>query len=740
MSDTEFHGLVGRTVAESTPWWPARENQHQAPNIVLVVLDDTGWSDFGCFGSEISTPHMDQLATGGVRFNNFHVTPLCSPTRASLLTGCNHHRVGMRFLADADTGFPNSRGYVRHNVPMLAETLRTAGYGTYLLGKWHLTPLHEITPAGPTHNWPLARGYDRFYGFLDGCTDQISPELYEDNHQVEPPERADYHLTEDLADRAQRYLRDHMTFRPDAPFFLHFATGATHAPLQTPRQYIDRYIDVFRKGWDQTRTDRLTRQIDLGIVPEGTTLTERNPDVAAWDALSDDERDLFAHLQATFAGFLEHTDAQIGRVLHELDRLGVRDNTIVLVLSDNGASREGGPTGDVDANAPYSQLVRGPSEQLAHLSHLGGVMGPAHYPEGWAMAGNTPFRRYKQYTDLGGVRSPLIVSWPGHTESPGRVDDTFAHAVDITPTLLELAGLPPVDDADGTSLAAAIHSPTATTGRRRQGFEMLGHRAIWADGWAAVTEHVPGQDYDEDQWRLYDTRADFSHTTDLAETYPDKLRELTEQWWDGARRNDVMPLDDRRLVDLLYARAPQGLLSRDTITVRPDQGHVPFASAVTGTNRAMVVHAALTDYLAGTDGAVLASGNARSGYTLYVLDGRLRFEHHFLGERTVLRAPQPLPDGTEHVGFVLGRHERSTGAAAAAVMVDGQAVARSVVPRTSGHLSFYGLDVGRDPVSAVSAHYQPPFHFPSTMLSHVTIQFREATDLTDLAGVRLATE
>ncbi len=734
----EFNGVIATTAAESTPWWPeAPESLKKAPNVVIVMFDDTGWSDFGCFGSEIATPTINALAHNGIRFSNFHVLPLCSPTRAAMLTGQNPHRVGMRFLADADTGFPNARGYIRPDLPTLPERLRAAGYGTYLLGKWHLTPLHEITPAGPVHNWPLAKGFEKYYGFLDGCTDQYSPELYSDNTQVEPPASENYHLTEDLADHAIRFLRDHVTFRPAAPFFLQFALGATHAPFQAPREYIDKYVDVFRKGWDATRTDRLARQIELGVVPEGTELAESNPTVAPWDSLDAETQELYAHLQAAFAGFLEHADAQLGRVLAELDSLGVSDNTIVVVMSDNGASREGA-AGDIDTNAPYSRVTRPASEQLAHLDRLGGIQGGAHYPEGWAMAGNTPFRRYKQFVDLGGIRSPLVVSWPAGMAEPDRVSRAFGHIVDIAPTILDLAGLPPLDDPDGASLAPALVSAEPYSGRTHQGYEMLGHRALMHDGWFAVTEHEKGTAYDEDTWRLYDIEKDFSHAHDRAADHPEKLAELVELWWEGAKRNSVMPLDDRTLYELLYFRNPDGLLAQPSFTLRPGQGHVPFSSAVCGSNRSMVVRADLLSYESGAGGALVASGNECSGYVLYVIDGRLAFEHHFLDHRVVVTAPEPLPAGSQAVGFALRVADDQS--AHVWLLQGDSVVAEGSIPRTSGHLSFYGLDVGHDPVSPVSEAYESPYEFPAGMLDKVTLHFTEPADMADISAVRAVSE
>lgn len=439
--ETNFGGHLGKTVEESEAWWPPRmHTPGRTTNVLQVIFDDTGWSDFGCFGSDIETPFIDGLAAGGLRYTNFHVTPLCSPTRASLLTGRNHHRVGMRFLADIDTGFPNSRGRVDPQLPMVPAQLQQSGYGTYLIGKWHLAPQHEITPAGPFRHWPLARGFDRFFGFLDGCTDQFSPELFEDNHFCRHGMKAD-HLNTELADRAMQMLADHALYRPHDPFYLTMAPGATHAPLQAPRALIDKYVPIFESGWDVARERRLARQIAEGLVPAGTMLTPRNPGVRAWDALSADEKRLYVRQQAAFAAFLEHTDREIGRILDHLEKLGMREDTLVLVMADNGASREGGINGAVDINGPYSGRPETLEAQLARIEDIGGPDGPAHYPEGWAMAGNTPFRRYKQSVDLGGVRSPLVVNWPRGIFDLGGVRAQFAHAIDIAATVMDVAGV-----------------------------------------------------------------------------------------------------------------------------------------------------------------------------------------------------------------------------------------------------------------------------------------------------------
>ncbi len=702
MSDSlPFHGEVRTTASESVPWWePAPEKR---PNIILVVFDDTGWSDFGCFGSEIATPTIDALAAEGLRFNSFHVTPLCSPTRAALLSGQNHHSIGMRFLADTDTGFPNSRGSIREDVPLLPQILGGHGYASYLVGKWHLAPLHEVTPAGPYRNWPLSRGFDRFYGFLDGCTDQYEPELYEDNHAIEAPRHPSYHLSEDLADHAIAMVQDHVSFRPDAPFFLQFAPGATHAPFQAPAEYIEKYISVFTKGWDETRIDRLRRQIELGLLPAGTDLAERPAEVSAWAQLDDDAKTLYAHLQAAFAGFLEHADAQLGRLVESLTDLGVRDDTIIVVLSDNGASREGGPHGDVNTNAPYNGVFREPTEQLHAISRIGELTTGAHYPEGWAMAGNTPFRYYKQFVDLGGVRSPLILSWPGGSTRQGDVVGSFVHAIDIAPTLLELVGIESHQGMHGESSVPDFETADPNGGRRTQYWETLGHRAIWHDGWKAVSAHVPGAPYSEDRWRLYNTTQDFSEVHDLAEAEPLRLRELQQLWWDEACGYDVFPLDDRPLQHLIAARGPVGLFAQERMVLRPGQSHIPFASAVTGSNRHMriIVHLAHTNV---TDGTLLSSGNAQGGYIFYLLDGRVYFEHQLIDERIEMSG--------EFRGACLIELElkpNGLGGAEARISADGVLVASGEIPLVGSHLSFWGMDVGHIGGSTFSERIDGPF-------------------------------
>jgi len=733
---TTFPGKIGRTVAESIPWWPKHPDDIP-PNIVTILFDDTGWADFGCYGSEIKTPNIDALAARGVRFNSFHVTPLCTPTRASILTGRNHHHVGVRCLADTDTGFPNGRGVVRSDVPLLPELLRKQGFGTYLVGKWHLAPAHEITPAGPYGNWPVARGFDRFYGFLGGCTDQYHPELIQDNHSIDPPGTDEYHLSEDLADRAIVYLRDHLAFRRTSPFYLNFSFGATHAPIQVAKRYVDPYVPVFEKGWDKTREDRLERQKAMGLVPQDTDLVPRNPEVPAWDSLDPDAQRLYTRLQAAYAGFLEHSDEQIGRLVAELKRLNLFDNTIILVMSDNGASREGGAHGAVDVNAPYSGQAEGVAQQIDRMDDVGGLNGPAHYPEGWAMAGNTPFRRYKQFVELGGIRSPLVVSWPlGLEKSGGEIREQFLHAVDIAPTILDIVGERDATVFDGSSFRNALNEAGTPASRNTQYWEMFGRRAIYHDGWRAVSEHEKGDDYAADIWRLYDTRRDFSECHDLALQHPEKLEELKDLWWREAMANDVLPLDDRTIVDIIVFRQPNGLMAEPVLTYYAKQGHVPQTSMVVASERSMEIRAHLQPGHSDADGVLLSAGDDLGGYVLYLKDGILNFEH--IWKKRVTHISGKLPKGTTECGLrweVMGDNS-----AKATLFVGTTDLASGTAERTANHLSFWGIDVGRDAGRPVSASYAAPNPFPENGLDRIVMTFLEPLDHKAAAATQAVTE
>ncbi|MFK8022865.1 MAG: arylsulfatase, partial [Ilumatobacter sp.] len=544
---------IGTTVADSTPWWPSasrRGERHR--NVLIVLLDDVGFGDFGCYGSSIATPTIDRLASEGVRMTGFHTTAMCSTTRASMLTGRNHHAVGMGCLANFDSGFPGYRGKISATAPTLAERLRPHGYRNYMIGKWHATRTTETGPTGPFDGWPLGRGFDRYYGFLDAETDQYSPELVRDNTHVTAAgdHSTGYHLTEDLADEAIRNISDHHATTPNAPWFLLFAPGACHAPHQAPRELVDQYTPTFEHGWDVEREQRLARQIELGVVPPGTELPPRNIGVRAWADHSADEHRLFARLAGAYAAMLDHTDQQLSRLVAAVEATAGLDDTIVMVLSDNGASQEGGPLGFVNAMAPFNMVAEPIEQKIARLDDIGGPDTHSNFPHGWAMAANTPLRMYKQNTHGGGVRDPLVIRTADTaSKAAGGLRHPFCHASDLAPTVLDLLEID-VDDSlgdamTGVSFAAALAQDDAETGKHTQHFEMFGHRGIWHDGWKAVAWHRAGSPFDDDRWELFHLDTDFNEHHDLAEEQPERLAAMVERWWEEARANQVLPLDDR---------------------------------------------------------------------------------------------------------------------------------------------------------------------------------------------------
>jgi len=504
---TTFSGVIGRTIGESTPAWEAPVRAKEgAPNVLFIVLDDTGFGQLGCYGSPINTPNIDRLAANGLRYRNMHTTALCSPTRSCILTGRNHHSNGMASITEAATGFPGYNGTIPFENGFLPEMLLEHGYNNYAVGKWHLTPAQETSAAGPFTRWPLGRGFERYYGFLGGDTHQYYPELTYDNHAVHPPKTPEegYHLTEDLADKAIEFIADTKQVAPDKPFFLYFATGAMHAPHHVPTEWSDKYKGMFDDGWEAYRQKTLQRQIELGIVPADTQLSRHDPDVAPWDSLSDDEKRLYARMMEVFAGFLEHTDHHIGRLLDFLDSIGELDNTLIMLISDNGASSEGGPTGSVNENKFFNRIPESLEDNLAAIDDLGGPKYFNHYAWGWTWAGNTPFRRWKRETYRGGVSDPFIVHWPAGIAAKGEIRTQYAHAIDMVPTVLECLDIDPPTQIrgitqspiEGVSLAHTFDDGAAPSKHHTQYFEMFAHRSLYHDGWRAVCP-VPGPSFSE---------------------------------------------------------------------------------------------------------------------------------------------------------------------------------------------------------------------------------------------------
>ncbi len=722
-----FKGKIGRTVADSVPWWPDVETPAEGtPNIVVILLDDTGIAHLGCFGSPIATPNFDRLAAAGLRFANFHTTALCSPSRACLLTGRNHHAVGMRAISNFDTGYPNMRGQVTPSAATLAEMLGPRGWSTFCVGKWHLAPPHEASAAGPFHNWPLQKGFDRFYGFMMGETDHFHPDLFADNHPVEPPRRPEegYHLSEDLVEQAISMVRNQKSLVPEKPFFLYLPFGATHAPHQAPDAYLKKYRGVFDEGWDVWRARVHRRQIELGIIPEGTELAPRNPGVKPWDTLTEIEQRFACRLQEAFAAFLEHTDAQVGRLLDALEQLDLAKDTLTFALSDNGASQEGNDTGVFDEFRYFNGLAEDMSSVAERIDDIGTRRSHSNYPWGWAQVGNTPAKRYKQNTHGGGVRDPLIVSWPrGFDQSvSGQIRHQFHHITDIVPTILDLCGyeaptsVKGIDQRpiDGTSMAYAF-APAAKdviqvpSRKSHQYFEMLGHRGIWSAGWKAVTFHLPGTSLDDDEWELYHLAADYSECHNLATTEPEKLTELIDLFWSEAEKHGVLPIDPGDWRKMFAVKpVPGAPRNRSRFLYHPPIHRVEIDAAPPWGACSWRTRAHIDRGREGAEGVLLAVGSVNNGFVIYIQDGHLIYDHNYFTKHTILRSPDPLPAGKLIVG--LDQQRVADGPAASRMWVGEQMVAEGWIAKQSVMISSIGMTIGSNP-TGISEAFKPPFAF-----------------------------
>ena len=735
MEPGEFEGTIRDDFDGSVPWWPERRRPAPgSPNVVLVVLDDVGFAQLGCFGSDIRTPVLDRLAGAGLQFTNFHTTALCSPTRSCLLTGRNHHSNGMGRVVELATGFPGYDATIARANGFLSQILVDRGYATWAVGKWHLAPEHECHLAAPRHNWPLGRGFERFYGFLEGETHQFVPALVSDNHQVLPPGTYEdgYHLTEDLVDTAIGYVSDLRAVDCDKPFFLYLCPGACHSPHQAPRSWIDRYAGRFDRGWDAWRETAFARQLAEGILPGGTELSARPDWVPAWDSLSDDTRRLYARYMEAFAGFLSHTDDQLGRLVDFLDRTGDLDNTILLVLSDNGASSEGGPTGSVNDIRPWNMAPRSVEEALSRIDEIGGPLCHNNYPWGWTVAGNTPFRRWKREVHEGGVADPLIVHWPAGTRGEDRNRNQYVHAIDVFPTVLELLGIDAPDTlagvaqapVHGTSFAEVLADPDAPDRHLVQYYEMFGCRALYLDGWKAVTYH-PVQDtsvaFVDDEWELYHVSVDPSECHDLAVAEPERLAGMVGRWWDEARTYGVLPLDNRPFSDLVFDR-PRPVPERSRYVYYPGAAAVPEMVAVNVRNRSHRIAATvdIPDPAVGgapAEGVLVALGSGLGGWTFYLADGRPAYVHNFVSlEEHHIEADEPLPPGRHEVAFRFERTGEHRGVGH--LEVDGVEVARGEIPRftlTKFSVTGAGLTCGYSDGLPVTRRYEAPFRCTGTI-------------------------
>ncbi|WP_027368993.1 arylsulfatase [Desulfocurvibacter africanus] len=674
---SHFPGRIGRTLDESEPAWPqptrARE---QSPNIIFFVWDDVGFGQMSAYGGFCETPTLDRLAGQGLRYANFQTTALCSPTRGCLLTGRNHHTLGLSAITELSLGYPAHNGYMGFEHGFLSEMLLEHGYNTFAAGKWHLTPPEETTTAGPFHRWPLGRGFERYYGFLGGDTDQWHPDLTHDNHPVTPPAKPEegYHLNIDLADRAIEFIKDAKVNAPDKPFFLYYATGAGHAPHHVEKQWIDKYKGRFDMGWDEYRKAVFERQKALGLLPTGAELSDHDPDVPAWDSLPEEARRMYARQMEVYAAFMEQTDHHFGRVMDFVETLGELDNTLVIVISDNGASAEGGVHGTFNEALFFNSVEETLKDNLKHFDDWGGPNTFPHYSWGWTWAGDTPFRRWKRETYRGGTSDPCIVCWPKRIRARGEVRHQYAHVTDIVPTVLAALSLDapatirgvPQSPIQGVSFAHTFDDAKAPTRHHTQYFEMFGHRAIYHDGWRAVCP-FPGpsfaeaaeqgrffgmplsaeilDDLDAHGWELYHVAEDPSERRNVAAEHPDKLHEMVQRWYTEAGRYGVLPLASADMQRMNVAR-PTVSRPRERYVYYPGGAPVSFAAAPRLYNRPHSITAEVEIPEGGAEGVLMTQGSRNAGYALYVKDGRLHYVHNYVGlELFKVSSVEPLPTG-----------------------------------------------------------------------------------------------
>lgn len=714
---------LGLTDAESVKHYDEEPTPAAgSPNVVYIVLDDTGFSDIGSFGSEIKTPSMDALAKQGLRYNNFNSRAICSPTRAALLTGRNSHSVGVANVVNMLSGFPHGQGRISHQAATVAEMLQSSGYRTFAVGKWHLAPLSQTSSR---EHWPVQRGFNQFYGFLDGMTDQYYPDIVVDNTPMDIEHKSNYHVSEDLVDKAIGYVASTTAASPGRPFFLYVSFGATHSPHQVPASYIEKYKDVYTKGWDAIRAERFARQKELGIIPKDAKLAPRNPGVKPWSELTPVEKEVNARFQATYAAFMEHTDEQVGRLVDFLKKSGQFDNTVIVLLSDNGGSIEGHDSGTLNEAASLNRVPESADGMIGRINEFGSKTTYMNDPSGWAQVSNTPFQFYKTTVWDGGTRTPLIISYPRMIKG-GEVRNQFVDVIDVTPTILDITkitapteyrGIPQMPVA-GASFKASFNDPSVGASRHTQYFELLGQRAIWHDGWKAVSEHVPGQDFFSDKWHLYNLNVDFSAVDDLASRYPAKLQDLKDRWWSEAGKYGVLPLVNASLLGSFSTKASSIPAYKTRRETRPEyvyyagQAQLIRADGPQIGSGSFKIAALVAPTTGRESGVLIADGDAFGGYTLYIKEGRLTFEQSDLGvTRTKVVANSVLGSGVKRLEVRFKRTD-ANGGVASLYYDDVNVGSGTIAKRTTNLTSVSGFGIGKDVSGPVSNAYPEDNGFP----------------------------
>lgn len=734
MKRKKFTGVAGYTMEDTRYQYQVSDKTPEgAPNIVYIVMDDLGFAQLGCYGSNINTPNLNRLAEEGLRYNNFHTTAICSATRASLLTGMNHHTAGVCGVVEWMTGCENGVGHVHRDCATLAEILKEYDYGTYAVGKWHLADISETTEAGPFENWPLGKGFDRYYGFLHAQMDQYHPRIVQDNTPVPVPKTPEegYHFSEDIIDQAIKYIYHQKVVYPEKPFFLYTAFGAMHTPHHAPKEYIDKYKGKFDEGWDVIREQWFARQKELGIIPEDTKLTERNEFVKPWDSLSENQKKVYARYMEAFAGMLEHTDAQIGRLIDYLEEIGELDNTVIVFLSDNGASAEGGTGGTFNNFRKFTQTDEDGAEEeakyvLSRLDEIGGPTSFNHYPMGWAHAGNTPFPWYKIWTYSGGVKDAMIVRYPKLIKDPGAVRSQYHHVSDITPTMLDIIGVDkpksikgvPQKPFQGISFRYSMEDGSAADEKHIQYYEMCGNRAIYKDGFKAIVNHfrnASGGKFEDDVWELYHVAEDFSESTNVADRYPEKVKELERDWFIEAAKAGVFPMINGVMYGAKeeYEKLQTTLKRRERFetyknVIEPFDIIRALTSIINSNSH--VVRAEIHRNDIGDEGVIFSSGNYHAGFSFYIKDNHLKFTYNYGNEHFyVASVNEELPQGDIKVEYRLKVHKDAS--ADVQLYLNGQQKAELHVDRINAFADFVST-VGANKDSSVNPEeYEVPFAF-----------------------------
>ncbi len=699
-----------------------------APNVMIVLIDDMGFGMSSSFGGPIHMPTAEMLASQGLRFSQFHTTALCSPTRTALLSGRNHHMNNMGGITEIATAFPGNTGQRPDNVAPLAEMLRLNGYSTGMFGKNHETAAWEVSPSGPTNRWPTRSGFDEFYGFIGGETDQWSPSLYEGLDRIKTPHYPGYNFMTDMTNHAIAWMKFQKSLTPNKPFFMYFAPGATHAPHHVPAEWSAKYKGKFDGGWDKMREETLARQIALGVVPAGTKLAPKPEAIKDWDKLTADEKKLFARQMEVYAGFGEYCDDEIGRLFAGLKETGQFDNTLIFyIIGDNGTSAEGGMVGMFNEMTYFNGVQETVQEQLTHYDEWGGPSTYPHMAAGWAVAGDTPFMWTKQIpSNYGGTRNPIIVSWPKHITSINQVRTQWHHVIDIAPTVLEAAHLPEPTSVNGTvqspiegvSMLYSFENPKAESPHKTQYFEIMGNRGIYHDGWFAGTIHrapweqLPRRKLQDDIWELYDTRTDFSLVNDLAKSNPAKLKELQDLFIQEAIKNRVLPIDDRVLerVNAAAAGRPDLMEGRTSLTLSEGMAGMSENVFINIKNRSLSITADVQVPQGGANGVILAQGGRFGGWSLYFKDGKPTYSYNLLGLREYqVRAPQALAAGKATIRMNFDYDGGGVGkGGTATLLVNGEKVATGRIERTQGMIfsADETADVGLDGATPVSTDYK----------------------------------